>query len=195
MSHNIEYFTYPENVNKKCVKSELDELVSHLGYREGSGGLVRPIDWIDHVCESQDEAERYIDDHAKYPDYNQTAVKYKMYDPVKPTVKQLELKAKAEALQSKHAAKNNKIHYQGVKSEYVSCRACGSKLATKYIKSNNCPLCHNDLRPTSVLEAIESARKAYSKAHSEYVKESKRVTDKNKNNYKIRWLVKIEYHT
>ena len=195
MSHNIEYFSYSENVNKKYVKKELDEYVSHRDYQEGCSGLPEPIDWFDHVCESQDEAKRYIDDHTRHHDYHQAAVKYKVYDPVKPTKKQLELKAKVEELRAKYASKNNKIHYQGVKSEYVSCRACGSRLATKYIKSNNCPLCHNDLRPPSVLETIEAARKAYSKVQGEYAKESKKIADKNKGNYKIRWLVKIEYHT
>ena len=40
-------------------------------------------------------------------------------------------------------ARENSIHTHT--SEFRGCKKCGSKLATKYIKGENCPLCGNDV--------------------------------------------------
>ena len=43
MSHNIEYRTYKEDVDKNKVKNELDIYVAHADYGEGCSGLYNPI--------------------------------------------------------------------------------------------------------------------------------------------------------
>ena len=108
--HNIEYSSYPLNVNRKEVKRQWDEVVSHEDWREGASSLPNPIRWIeDGISNSYDEAEERI----KKIDngwYDQIAVKYKNYKPCK-TKKYEKLRERfAEAIKAVHE-KKNKIHY------------------------------------------------------------------------------------
>ena len=65
MGHNIHYATYPENVNKKIVQNEWDEYAAHEDWQEGCSGLPGKIRWLDHVCDTPEEAEEYISSHDK----------------------------------------------------------------------------------------------------------------------------------
>lgn len=59
---------------------------------------------------------------------------------------------------------NTAIHYENVKSNFISCRNCGSKIASQYFGKtvkNNCPVCKEDLRPESLLLKIAKAKKNY----------------------------------
>lgn len=49
-------------------------------------------------------------------------------------------------------ARENSIHTHT--SEFRGCKKCGSKLATRYIKGENCPLCGNDLRSETVVKTL-----------------------------------------
>ena len=41
MSHNVEYFTYPKNVNKATVQNSLDNYAAHQDWQEGCMGSDR----------------------------------------------------------------------------------------------------------------------------------------------------------
>ena len=188
--HNIEYRNYPLNVNRKSVQKELDAYAAYEDRHEGCSGLYRDIRWIENgISENYDEAIKRIEINDR-EDYDQLAVKYKQYHPVK-TKKLDTLRERfAEATKLLYE-KERKIHYsaENVSVEFVSCRNCHSRFATKYLKTNVCPMCKEDLRPISTLENIENTRKKVA-ALKEQIKQ-----EENKGKFDVRWLVKIEYHT
>lgn len=189
MSHEVEYYTYKDKkLDKNKVQRNLEAYVERRCWEEG-GGLSRNIRWINEECEDYEDAQKYIEEHDKGW-YDQLAVKYRNYSNVKETQSLKKLKQQESTLYKKIHDIENKIHYKDVKSSFVSCKKCGSKLATKYITSNYCPLCHKDLRPETTLKSIENYKKKIKdiqkKIKSEKIKQSKKA--------EIYWLVKIEYH-
>lgn len=191
MGHSIHYGTYDENVNKKKVQKEWDEYAANEDWQEGCSGLPNDIRWIDYVCDSYDDAEEYIEKHDDGW-YDQLAVKYR--STVKPTTKGYQnLIEKRKNIYKALQEKQNKIHYssENTKSEYIGCKHCGSRIATKYIHSNSCPVCGTELRPVTTLNAIEASKKSL----EEIDKKIKEIEIKASKKAKIKWLVKIEFHT
>ncbi len=192
--HNIRYSTYPENVNKGEVQKEWDDFVEIEDAREGASGLPNDIRWINVTLDSYDEAYNYIEGHDNGW-YDQLAVKYRSYPDFKPSKTYLTLKERYEKNKNRLNDLINKIHYSDVKSSFIGCKVCGSKISSKYIKTNYCPVCQADLRPATVLERIKAAELAVEKADKELHAELKKLREKNKKKAVIKWLVKIEYHT
>ena len=189
MGHNIHFAEYSENVNKKQVQAEWDDYVAKEDWQEGCSGLGSDIRWIDHICESREEAEEYIRSHDKGW-YDQLAVKFRK--PTNESAKTKDLRTRMSIAYKKYNYLARKVHYAGCVSEFISCRTCKSKIATHYIRSNLCPVCGADLRPATTI-ARETAAKAKAeelekKLAAEQVKDAKKKGE-------IRWLVKIEYHT
>lgn len=189
MGHNIHFAEYSENVNKKQVQAEWDDYAAKEDWQEGCSGLGSDIRWIDHICESREEAEEYIRSHDKGW-YDQLAVKFRK--PTNESAKTKDLRTRMSIAYKKYNDLARKVHYAGCVSEFISCRACKSKIATHYIRSNLCPVCGADLRPATTI-ARETAAKAKAeelekKLAAEQIKDAKKKGE-------IRWLVKIEYHT
>lgn len=194
MSHNIKYATYPGNCNKAKVQKEWDNYVAREDWQEGASGLGSPIHWIDHVCVNLEEAKEYI----KKRDngwYDQLAVKFLDYPELIKTQKLLNLEHRADTLSKKLFAEERKVRAKELKSAYVSCKGCGSRLSTKHIVSNFCPLCRTDLRSPTVLNSIEKLREQTDTAQKAAKAEYRHCCEKQKKNAKVCWLVKIEYHT
>ncbi len=189
MGHNIEHYDYDEKINKNKVQKDLDTYVSHATWQEGGGGI-DPIRWNDVVCEDYDSAIEWIEKHDKGW-YDCLAVKYK--EPVQTkekTAKELELAQKITEAGKLYNERNSVLYPKTRTSEYIGCGKCGSRLASKYLNSNYCPVCHTDLRPETTLKAIAAAKAKWEKAEEikqEYIKKHSKK--------EIRWLVKIEYHT
>lgn len=192
MSHNIEYYDYPANVNRKKVLAKLSAHVSCRTMQEGGHGIDE-ITWFTDICDTYDEAKDYI----KLMDlgnYDQLAVRYRV--PHEPGKKELELKARVQKAQERlqHEKEINRL--AGMKSEYVGCKNCGSKLSREHMlkkaRGNFCPVCGADLRSPTVQKTIANAENAYKQAKKAYDEEVKRAAKRSKT---LRWLVKIEYHT
>ena len=189
--HNIVMNSYPLNVDREQVQKHWDEYAAREDWQEGCTGLYRPIRWIeDEISESYEEAEERISqiDHG---DYDQLAVKFKEYK--KGNSKKIEiLAARLEEVRQGLRKRESVIHYSSdnVASEYVGCKHCGSRIATKYIKSNRCPVCGADLRPATVLNRIDIAKQRIAQLENQ-IKAEERKNGK----YEVKWLVKIEYHT
>lgn len=73
-----------------------------------------------------------------------------------------------------------------VKADYISCRACGSKLNKKHIKKDTlflikCPVCKDEwgLYSKTARERIEKAEEAVNKAKKERNKHSLKVSQKS----------------
>lgn len=188
--HNIEYFTYDENVKRDWVQKKLDHFVSCETYQEGGHGLGQNIRWLESVgvCENYDEAEQCIKDHDRKW-YDQLAVRY--YEPARGfTDKRVEeLRAKERAACDAYHAKDC-VWANGLKAGFVGCRHCGSKIRRELLRTNRCPVCTKDLRPDTVLKAVQTAKERWEKAGKtvdEYINKHAKKT--------VKWLVKIEYHT
>lgn len=185
--HNVEHYDYNERVNKKEVQAELSDYVSHQTWAEGGSGI-EPIRWNDFVCKDYEEAKKWIELHDKGW-YDQLAVKY--YSPIcTKSAKTDELDKKIMDAYKVFNERNSVCYPKTRTTEFIGCGNCKSRMATKYLKGNSCPICHTDLRPETMLKSIAAARTKWENAQknkAEYVdKHSKK---------EIRWLVKIEYHT
>lgn len=202
MGHNIMHRTCKDtDAARKYLEAELNEYVSHATWQEGGSGLDRPIRWIkERICDSREEAEKYIDEHDRGW-YDQLAVRYRDYSKQHLTSKTLEtLTERAQRLGKRYYELQDKVHYEGIKSKLISCRNCESKLASSYCGKtagfkNECPVCGADLRPESTLKLIEAAKKNADKAAKDKKAEIKKLQEKAKKRAEIKWLVKVEYHT
>lgn len=81
------------------------------------------------------------------------------------------------------------------KSQYLGCKKCGSKLNKDYLKSNKCPLCHEDMRSDTVLKNIARLRNLEKELGKAIREEELRLSEKAGKKCEILWLVKVEYHT
>lgn len=189
--HNIEHYNYPENISKKDVFAKLNHYVHVQTEAEGGTGLEQ-IRWLDDViCDSYDDAKKYIEEHDRGW-YDQLAVRYRETS-VPKTKGYLALVARRKELSVVLNEKKSKIHYAHAKSALVSCKVCGSKLATKFITSNYCPMCRNDLRPESILNSIKTSERMLKEVNKKI--KNAEIAFSKKQKAGVRWLVKIEYHT
>lgn len=195
--HNIDYRTYPENCNKAAVQKNLDQFAAHEGYQEGCSGLSHPIRWIDTICDSYDEAVEYVKAHDRGW-YDQLAVKYRELPFNLPRSKTYAAKLqRRNELQKKLREEMSRVHYspQTVKSAFLGCKSCGSKLNIQFLKGNYCPVCRKDLRPKTVLDNIQRLQSRLSEINAEIDSDDKVFAKKQSDKAVIKWLVKIEWHT
>ena len=186
--HNIEYYDYKEDVNKKSIQADLNNYVEHATWQEGGHGI-EPIRWNDFVCKNKEEAKEWIEKHDSGW-YDQLAVKY--YAPVlgEKSAKIDELDAKIHETFRMYKERSNAIYARTRTSNFIGCSNCGSKLATKYLNKNYCPVCGYELRPDTIMKSINAAITKWKKAEQDkkdYIEKHSKKT--------VRWLVKIEYHT
>ena len=192
MSHNVEYHTYPENCDKSKVENEINKYVSHCTYAEGGGGLPSAIRWNDNkIYANRDEAEEAI---SKMDDgwYNQIAVKFKELPRDVTSAKFESLYNKKVEVVKKARTLNSEVQVKSMKSQYVSCKKCGSKLNKDFLKTNYCPLCQNDMRSDTIKNKLDTYKVKLIDLDKQLSEEYKRLTEKKG---EVKWLVKIEYHT
>lgn len=179
MGHEIIYESYAASVDTRSVQAEWEDRIRHICWQEG-GGMSQPIRWIDHICEDREAAYKYIERHDDGW-YDQLAVKYYTDgDKIPKAVTKLEERLK-DAITKNEDLKSN-IHYKGVKSQYIACRTCGSKIASKFFGrtvGNKCPVCGSDMRPQSTLDRIAAGEDRVEKIKKQ-LKEEKAKTPKIK---------------
>lgn len=189
MSHNVEHFTFPKDVNKAKVQKELDNYVAHADWQEGCSGLYNNIRWLDgKVYVNYDEAIDAIDKLDKGA-YDQLAVLYYDVESVRDD-KVKELQAKSDELWKEYERRDDELYVERVKAEFIGCKKCGSRLARKFLYTNFCPVCKNDFRSETALKSIEAAKARANKARTAVCDYMEKKAKRN-----VRWLVKIEYHT
>lgn len=191
MSHNINYYTYKEQVDRKKVYAELNDMVRHETWQEG--GSLDNIRWLDTapICDSYEEAQSYIEAHDRKW-YDCLAVRYRSVNDNIKSVALEKAKARRSECYEKYASLSKAFHFADTKSEYIGCKNCGSKISHKYLRGNYCPVCHNDLRPQSTLDRIKSLKTSFEKACDDVKAIENNLAKKSG---KVMWLVKIEYHT
>lgn len=187
--HNIEYFTFKRDVNKERVEKELNEYVAHEDWQEGCCGLYHSIRWIDgKVYLSRDCAEEAIRkmDHG---DYDQLAVLFEHRESPK-NDREKELRDKVADNFKEYRKRDSVLYADTVTSSLITCKGCGSKLSRTHIKTNQCPVCHAELRPDHMLKSVDVANKRWKKSQKDLDDYIMRKGKKE-----VMWLVKIEYHT
>lgn len=190
MGHNIVYLKVPEKCFRDEVQDRCNRRAAAEDWQEGCSG-VSPIRWLDSVepLDSEDAAYEYIKTHDR-GDYYCFAVRFKQADQM--PAEYVKLCAHRSTVQSRYDALNAVIHYKEGKSQYVSCKQCGSKLATAYMRSNYCPLCNTDLRPPTVINKLSEYKRQLNELTQKILDVKNTADSKGKN---IFWLVKYEYHT
>ena len=185
--HNIEYYTYPEKSDKRKIYRDLNDYVEYETRHEG-GSSLENIRWNDFVCSSYDDANDGIKNHDRGW-YDQLAVKY--MSPVEQKSKKLdELDSKIKEAYEVYAKRNAVVYPKTRKSEFIGCGNYKSRLATRHLTGNFCPVCRADLRPETTLESIAAAKNKWENA-----KDNRANYVNNHSKKEINWLVKIEYHT
>lgn len=189
MSHNIRYATYNDKINKNAVQREWDAFVRCADRGEGASGLSQKIRWNDNVSplENEERASRWIDEHDRGW-YDQLAVRF--YD-IKGNDKLDEIRNRRSEIMDKLSERENILVKDARTSAFIGCVKCGSKLSRVHLTSNKCPVCHEDLRSTTELNAIDALKKKAKTLQERIKAEEARLRKKAK----IKWLVKIEYHT
>lgn len=76
--HNIEYYSFPEKVDREKVQNELDEHAAFEDRYEGCSGLDSPIRWLERVgiFDDYDKAREGIAANDRNW-YDQLAVRYR----------------------------------------------------------------------------------------------------------------------
>ncbi|MCD8110860.1 MAG: hypothetical protein LUE14_12350 [Clostridiales bacterium] len=199
MGHEVEYRSYPENIDRKKVQADWDHYASMEDWQEGCCGLYHDIRWLENagIQKNRDAAEEYLK-KADRGGYDQLAVRYYDTDYRKIASNRLtELRARAKTLREKYFEMDKKFHFKDAKSQFVGCKKCGSKLSIKYLGGpfarNTCPLCQTDLRPQSTLDRISRTHDAWQKCLKDIEAEEEKLAKKARKD--VCWLVKIEYHS
>lgn len=195
MSHNIDHWDRPENVNKKAFEADINDYVRQHTRGEGGHGLDSPIRWIDHVCDNREDAMEYIRSHDRGW-YDQLAVKYYDYPKLEPSKTMLGLQERLKAEYEKRAAYAAAHAVSTFKAEYIGCPECGSKLKRTLLKgSNRCPLCGTELRSKTTMETLQRYDANIKDLQARIKDEERKMQEKMRKQAKVMWLIKTEYHT
>ena len=190
MSHNIEHFTYPKNVDKAAVQKKLDNYVALEDWQEGCSGLYHNIRWLeDKVYDNCDDALEAIEKLDR-GSYDNLAVLFNERSTDRHDPKLAELEQKEREAEKEMNRRSHILYADTVTAAFIGCKKCGSKLARKYIRGNACPVCSNDLRPEHMIKSFNVAKNRWLKA-----KENTRNYINRHGKATVMWLVKIEYHT
>lgn len=189
--HNIEHYTYDENVNKQKVEAELNAYVRTQTMPEGGNGLYRHILWFDHTCDSYEDAKSFISKNDD-GDYAHLAVKYRQLKDGVSSKRMESLQKRYREVFALYRTENDKVAAHDLKAKLITCKHCGSKLNRDYLQSNYCPLCRLDMRSDTVRTRINKLQQQVNAIEGQLNEEKRRLALKQGT---IHWLVKIEYHT
>ena len=198
MGHICAILTFPADTPKQKIQDRCDRWGSANADQEvrgyTGGGLGFPIRFTERLFENREKAEEYLE--GTYGDYRQIAVRYYKCPELKETAKMKTL-AKQRSECAEKLRKLEEPHYAGVSSRTVTCRHCGSALATAYCASgwrNRCPVCKAEMRPASVLERIARLREKQKTIEKEYRLEREKLEAKNRKAATLYWAVACEVH-
>lgn len=107
---------------------------------------------------------------------------------------QKELDNRARYASSEGASGLGAIIQDRKNKAYVSCKGCGSKLATAFLSVNMCPLCKGILLTDTQVKKIASYDSKIKKCAETMAEEEKKLKEKQRKKAIVKWLVKTEYH-
>lgn len=192
MGHCISYRSFDETTSKEEIFAYCNEEAIENG--DYHGGLYCGIKYFN--CEplaNKDAAEAYIEERDK-DFYGNYAVRYLSYPDSLTSKKLEELNARDREIYNKLCKAEAEKHFKDVKSAFIGCKKCGSKISTEYLRGNYCPVCNNDMRPETKLKQIDALKNKRYAIEEQIKAETKKIQEKNVKRAKIKWLVKFEYH-
>ncbi len=195
--HVSEILTFNASTPKKKIEAICDDWGDkHRDWHEGGGhGLPSRIKWKDStIFDDYEEAQEYLD--GLWGNYLETAVLYYSYPQMPPTKKETELTQRISDCLAR-IGELEAPHFVGVKSRSVSCKNCGSSIATAYCGkswNNHCPVCKSDLRPQTVIENLKKAKDKYKVLQKELRTEEKKAEEKLKKKAILKWAIACEVH-
>lgn len=191
MGYVPEYFYFEENDSKENMLWRINNFLYSVsdGFRRLDS--LNGIHWYSkHICEDEEDAIDYLDEK-EGNGRDDSAVRYKVLKSgTKFSKKYLELKNKFKDAELQYRTANQHIYARGLKSQYITCKICGSKMNKDYIKSNFCPFCNTDMRPETVRNKIAGYATKVKRIEYALKEEEKKIIDKN---CAYMWLVKIWY--
>lgn len=192
MGHEIRYVSFPESKPKEEIARECDSIAIRCG--EYHSPLNSPIRFQTVApLLNENKAKEFIDSIDK-DFYGAYAVRYLEYPEKLGSKKFEELENKAFEAARKYTLTAIELHFKNVKSAFIGCKECGSKISSAHLHSNFCPVCQADLRPETKLKQIEALKVKKEKLNEQLKAEHEKLQAKAKANAKIMWLVKFEYH-
>ena len=150
------------------------------------------------VYNSYEDAYAALDRLTQGSFYPQIAVLYKQQYDFKESAKLSKMKAKLKDLVVRANELATSWNPTEFKSKTIACKKCESKLATAYLnkahlKRNCCPLCGNDLRPTTIIENEKKLQTRINDLRTE-IKNCESEERKNWKKYELCWLIHLETH-
>lgn len=195
MGHAIQHYIFDEDRDRGEIEGVANQdAIYNSDSRSELPGTIRFIEG--EIYEDEEEAEKAIEKLDKGW-YDQLAVKFYYYEPVKDTKAIKNLinridKAEQDILDYKDKNAINKR-----KSKLVGCTNCESRINKDYISDNGynwneCPLCNTDLSSNTVKQSLLNKEERLDKMGQD-LKELRRQNAK-KGKKSVKWLVKTEYH-
>lgn len=185
---------YFKSFEKKESKKEIEKFMNRVAINNSEyHNEIGHIKFYDKTFLNYDEARSFLEGLG-YTDYIQAAVKYYDTENVKLPKKYIDKYESIINMKNNLNSLNTTPHFINVKSNLITCKNCGSKIASSYMsKTNRCPVCHHDMRPQSLLDRIENKRQKINLEVNKLDREKNEYFKKQKN-MPVKWLVKIEYH-
>lgn len=195
MGHSIQHYVFDVNEDKgRIFAIANDDALEYGDYNSGLNSNIRFIE--NKIYSDREEAEKAIE-RLDRGWYDQLAVKFYNYEPVKDT-KQIEnLESRVEKERQSLADYKEKNAIKNRKTNFVGCSGCGSRINKKYIPDayhlwNRCPLCRHDLSSETMKKTIENKVNKIKSLDNE-LKQKRRENNK-KGKKSVSWLVKTEFH-
>ena len=196
------------------LRSFVDSLCSESRYRDGyeysgSWGMKHGVAISKEVFSCRDEAAEYIANKNGKWDDNALAVRVIQAAPsarIKSLQKKLEnarykeRKARTEAQELSHSLSDKALERaNSAKSEYRSCKCCGSKVRLSYVRRVFCPVCNSDdflLTQTDKSRITKANQKANARMEEDRalqeeleVESKKKISDQKLTDDNWYWLV------
>lgn len=192
MGHYITYMSFPRKTTRTEIFAARARVIENDGERDGGVLLSSDNGFKLHdgrIFDTYDEAEAEINrlDKGWYDDHG---VLYRDYSKVKPTKAMETVRAQIATTKDKRREYINSHQPNRVKAEFIGCHNCGSKIAKKYLRSSNCPICNHTLLPKSTQDRITAFDKKIKELENRYADAEK----KQKEKAEVKWLVKLEFH-
>lgn len=186
--HNILVDSFSSDTSKEDIATQL-KLVA----QRDCGKLYQPIEFIDKVFDTIDDANAYLESHDKK--YRNFAVKYYDTSDYCQSAETINLQDQYKKAYKSYIDLQNKFHFAEHKSLSITCRNCNSRINLSFLKRNTCPVCFSDLRPKTVTKKILFLKEKSDNLHHKFLQSDNQDRKKAINKSKTNWLVKIEYHT
>lgn len=185
--HSINHYECSVKIPEKDIITHINSIVKRNS--DYGGGLYKSIRFYRdrEPLNNYTEACKFIADNDR-GDYDNLAVKY--YEGCPPDNEILEVMSKIESVSNEINILKEDV-FKDIKSNFISCSKCNSKLAVSYLGvRTHCPICKNNVSPKTWKKKMDALTKKLDKL----LDKEEILTNKNKSKSKINWLVKYEFH-